>query len=123
MGVRFPPASPQSLGGTMSITNAVLAQKISDLIDAQRNRELEFQAWLSGAADGGPGSDGRFPLTDYLGVVRLTYSPTALEDSVGLSASSAADSAVDASTFADAAAASVTAAQTARDLALSYQVA
>src|SRR5258706_15949940 len=49
------------------ITNAVLAQQISDLINLWRNREIEFKAWLTGTAGGGPASNGQYPLTDYLG--------------------------------------------------------
>lgn len=100
-----------------SLTNAVLAQQVSDLVGRWRNRELEFQAWLAGAADGGDYGDGRFPLTDYLGVVRYTYSPAALESSVGVSASSASTSATEAAASAANASASEGAAEDARDAA------
>ena len=57
------------------ITNATLAQQISDLVNLWRNRELEFKAWLSGVVGGGPNSDGDYPLTDYLGNQYLVESP------------------------------------------------
>lgn len=66
----------------MSISNATLATKISDLIDKWRNRELEFNTWLTGTASGGPSLDGRYNLTDYLGTTRLTKSPARLEADV-----------------------------------------
>lgn len=93
------------------ITNSLLAQKISDLLDAWRTREQQMQAWISGAADGGPYGDGRFPLADYLGVIRYTKSPAALESSVSGSASASNASAI-------AAAASAAAADIARSLAV-----
>lgn len=93
----------------MALTNAQLAERISDLIDLWRNREQEFQAWLAGVADGGPDGDGRYPLTDTLGVVRLTKSPARLEADVDGLVSSALvyrdDSQAAASQAADSAAA------------------
>jgi len=103
------------------LTNPALAQAVSDMIDAWRLREQEMQDWIAGAANGGPFADGRFPLTDYLGVVRYTYSPAALEAGVEVSSDAAAASAVEAADSAVDAATAQTAAETARNLALTYQ--
>lgn len=104
-----------------TISNPVLAQKVSDLLDLWRARELEMRAWMSGAADGGPYGDGRFPLTDYLGVVRYTYSPAALEEGVASSATAASTSATEAAaSLADSLAAQA-AAEVARDSSAGYR--
>jgi hypothetical protein len=105
----------------MSITNAQLAQKISDMIDAWRNRELQMQAWISGTATGGSFGDGRYPLSDFLGVVTYTYCPAALQSSVGVSSSSAAASAVVATAAQGAATLEATAAGTSETNALAYR--
>jgi hypothetical protein len=105
----------------MPITNAVLAQKMSEMIDAWRNRELEMQAWVTGTATGGPGSDGKYPLTTYLGDSILTKSPARLEADVsGLvdSASAYAAAALAAQLAAETA---ETNAETAETNALSYR--
>jgi hypothetical protein len=119
----------------MPITNAALAQQITELVAYWRNRDSEYAAWVSGGATEGPYGDGRFPLTGLYGTVSYLKSPAALEALVeGPVASALAyadaadDSATAAAASAAAAAASVvtasghaTAAQAARDLALSYK--
>lgn len=117
---------------TDTITNAQLTQQITTLIASWTTREAQFKDWVGGTATGGPNSDGRLPLSDYLGTSYLISCPAALASSVsgpalasGLSATAAlasataaAASATAADTRATAAAASVTAAQAARDLAV-----
>lgn len=76
-----------------NITNALLAQKVSDLLNLWKTRELQMVDWISGPANGGPYGDGRFPLSDYLGTVKYVMSPAALEASVADSALAAALSA------------------------------
>jgi hypothetical protein len=105
----------------MPITNAVLAQKISDLIDSWNNRELEMQAWISGTSSGGPGLDGKFPLTDSYGVVRLTKSPARLEADVSGPVASAETYATAADGSKVAALAAQAAAEAASTLALGYK--
>lgn len=64
------------------ITNAMLAQKISDLLLKWSLREREMQEWLSGASNGGPYADGRYALTDVGGTVAYTKSPARIEQEV-----------------------------------------
>lgn len=119
----------------MAITNAQLAQQVSELMDYWRTRDLQFAEWLSGSPSGGPYGDGRYPLSDYLGVIQYLFCPAALESGVTSSASSAALSAALAGASKDEAllaqAAAVAAqnqalanrddARAARDLALQYR--
>jgi hypothetical protein len=76
----------------MSFTNAQLAQKISDLIDYWSSFNTEYSDWLGGTVDGGPGSDGKYPLTNWAGTESLIDSPAKLADNVsgyvGLAAAS-----------------------------------
>ncbi|MEE4383440.1 MAG: hypothetical protein V2J02_15680, partial [Pseudomonadales bacterium] len=111
-----------------NISNATLAQKISDLIAKWDNREKEFQAWLSGDVGAGPNSDGKYPLTDYLGTTRLTTAPAQLEDDVlgavgaaQAASTAASDSETNAAASEAAAAASASSAESYRDTALSYK--
>lgn len=103
------------------ITNALLAQKVSELLNSWRTRELQMREWMSGAADGGPYGDGRFPLSDYNGVVRYTYSPAALESGVASSAAASASTADASAASAASAAAAQAAAEAARNLSLTYR--
>ena len=66
----------------MSFTNAQLAQKISDLIDYWSGFQTEYANWLGGVVGGGPGADGKFPLTDWTGNSLLVKSPAQLQDDV-----------------------------------------
>lgn len=66
----------------MAISNSQLAIQMESLVQAWSRREREYAAWNAGAPDGGPQGDGRYPLTDALGVVRLVLSPAALADGV-----------------------------------------
>jgi len=66
----------------MSFTNAQLAQKISNLIDYWSSFVQEYDNWLGGTVDGGPGSDGKYPLTNWAGVETLVDSPAKLADNV-----------------------------------------
>lgn len=90
----------------MSITNAALALSMSDLIAHWQDVQDEFQAWINGTVGGGPNSNGKYPLTDYLNVVHLTTCPAQLvSDSSAIpgaasSAAAAASSATAAATSA-----------------------
>jgi len=97
----------------MAISNAVLAQNMSDLIDFWSTFNEEYKTWLSGTITGGPGSDGYYVLTDYTGQISLIACPALLADNVSGyvgqasgSATAAAASALAASNSETAAAAS-----------------
>ena len=100
------------------ITNAQLAAQISELVAYWRTRDLEFQGWLAGSATGGPYSDGRYPLTDYLETTYYVKSPAALQQSVTGMVNSASSYATAAAASQAAAATSKTGADTARDVAV-----
>jgi hypothetical protein len=101
----------------MAITNTALAQAMSDLIAHWQDFQDEMQAWLSGEVGGGPNSDGKYPITDYLDVTTLVTSPAQLEDDVQSLVSGAQGYATAASASATAAAASATTATTQAGLA------
>lgn len=61
-------------------TNAELASKVSSLLNSWQTREDEFRAWHGGVANGGPGGDGRYPLTDALGNTQAIACPAKLAD-------------------------------------------
>lgn len=63
-------------------TNAELASKVSSLLNSWQTREDEFRAWHGGVANGGPGGDGRYPLTDALGNTQNIACPAKLAANV-----------------------------------------
>lgn len=96
----------------MAITNSALAAKVNDLVDAWQDFIEEHSTWLNGTVGGGPNLDGEYPLTDYLGTIRLTKSPAQLEDDVSNLVTGAQGYADAADTSATAAAASAATATT-----------
>jgi hypothetical protein len=64
-------------------SNAELAQKLSDLVDFWSSFNEEYKDWLGGTVSGGPGADGKYPLTDYTGTESLVDCPAKLSDTVG----------------------------------------
>lgn len=62
--------------------NAVLANKISELMQKWMVREEEEINWFSGTANGGPNSDGYYPITDWNGNTTLVQSAAAILDSI-----------------------------------------
>ena len=64
------------------LSNATLAQAVSDLIAGDAAMKEEFQTWLNGTVAGGPNSDGRYPLTDYQGNTALYECPAKMADMV-----------------------------------------
>lgn len=66
----------------MSFTNSELAQQIADLITYWSTFNQEYSNWAGGAVDGGPSSDGLYPLTDWAGVESLVPCPAKLADDV-----------------------------------------
>lgn len=73
----------------MAITNATLAQQISDLISYWDGFNQEYQEWLGGSVGGGPNLDGQYPLTDYTGNTDLVDCPAQLANGVNGSVASA----------------------------------
>lgn len=57
---------------------AALLDAITDLVGRRNLSQREFQDWMAGSATGGPGGDGRYPLTDSTGYERLVPSPAAV---------------------------------------------
>jgi hypothetical protein len=99
----------------MTITNVDIANKISNLVDKWQLREDQMINWLSGTATGGTNSDGKYPLTDVLGVTTLVECPAVLANLSGAGAGSvtaAATSATASATSATASATSATASAT-----------
>lgn len=90
------------------ITNANLAQQVSDLLAKWQTRETQMQAWIGGTATGGPFANGTYPLTDVLSNTVYTPSPAALVSGVGVSVASAAAQAAAAAASATSAASSAT---------------
>ncbi|QCN99716.1 hypothetical protein D3093_31175 (plasmid) [Azospirillum argentinense] len=77
--------TPASAGsGYMVIRNfagtiaADIANRMADLVRKWQLREDEFAAWMAGDPRGGPNGDGKYPLTDTQGNVRLVETPSAL---------------------------------------------
>jgi len=58
------------LGGEDAIS-ADLSLKLSTAIGSWNTNQLQFLDWSAGVVDGGPGSDGLYPLTNAAGVTRL----------------------------------------------------
>lgn len=66
----------------MSFTNGQLAQKIVDLISYWSGFNDQYHQWLTGTVNGGPNSDGRYPLTDWTGYTVNVQCPAQLEEEV-----------------------------------------
>lgn len=58
------------LGGEDAVS-ADLSLKLSTTIGSWNTNQLQFLDWSAGVVDGGPGSDGLYPLTNAAGVTRL----------------------------------------------------
>jgi hypothetical protein len=85
----------------MAITNAQLAQKILDMVEARIQFDLEHHEWLTGVVGGGDFSDGKYLLTNPITLVsRYTTSPAQLEDDVNGLVNSASTFKTDAETAA-----------------------
>lgn len=57
-----------------------LTQQITDLIANINTRDATFRDWISGTADGGPNSDGYYPLADAHGKTHSVPCPAKLAD-------------------------------------------
>jgi len=58
---------------------ASLAQRISEKIALQVQAYQELNDWMTGEADGGPGGDGKYPLTDLEGTEHLIECPAKMQ--------------------------------------------
>lgn len=105
----------------MPISNAALAQQISDLLGYWQTRDTEYAAWLAGVVNGGAYSNGTYPLTDYLGNTQYIKCPAQLVEDVDGVVDSASTHATAASASATAAAASATSASSSAASALAYK--
>lgn len=60
-------------------TNATIAANLLALVNSWQVREDEMQAWMTGTANGGVGSDGLYPLTDPTGTTYQVACPAHIE--------------------------------------------
>lgn len=60
-------------------TNAQLAASINNVLTTSVTVLSNYRDWLTGTHDGGPGGDGRYPLTDHAGTTVLTKCPARLQ--------------------------------------------
>ena len=95
-------------------SNAELAQSIADMIAIDLSMKEEFVDWLAGTVGGGPNTDGKYPLTDYLGESTLVTCPAQMEEDVNSEVTGAAGHATDAETAQTAAETAETNAETAQ---------
>lgn len=58
-----------------SLSNAALAAQVVTMINKWNQREDQMVTWLAGTASGGPNGDGRYPLSNVLGVTSLVACP------------------------------------------------
>ena len=105
----------------MAITNAQLAQKLNEFLEFYATNYEEFNDWMTGAVGGGPGLDGRYPLTDRGGTTAYWKSPAQLDDDVSNLVTGAAGHKTAAQTAQTAAEAAQALAEAARDTTLGYR--
>ena len=75
------------------MTTKTLTERLTELVTTWQQRENELIDWLTGSKDGGPESDGKYPLTTRSGDVRHIMSPAAVADMVSGPAAKAEDEA------------------------------
>lgn len=56
-------------------SQAELLERVSALLGRRDLSQVEFANWIAGTADGGPNGDGRYPLSDSTGFIRMLPSP------------------------------------------------
>lgn len=94
------------------ITNAELAAALQLVIAQVDAREDQLTAWQTGAPNGGPFGDGRFPIANILGEISYFKSPARLEYEVNLITTAAAGALAQCQAARDAAIAAASQAQT-----------
>lgn len=70
-------------------SNFDLMRKINELLAERSSSLTQFTNWAAGSANGGPNGDGRYPLTNRVGVVELVYSPAKMQTMAGIDQSEA----------------------------------
>lgn len=74
-----------------TLSNALLAERVNDLVSFVQSRHGQLDAWMNGTINGGDFNNGTYPLTDYLDKTVYVRSPAQLEIEVdGLTDSAAA---------------------------------
>lgn len=104
-------------------TIAGLGARISTTIDNWNAYLDQNRDWLAGTADGGPEGDGRYPLTNGVGLTLLVACPAALADSVSGPAATVEAAKIAAQTAATTAASHAATAEEQADLAEAARVA
>jgi len=101
----------------MSGLSPALAQQLQTTITAWNANQAQFADWLGGVVGGGPNHDGRYPLTNALGVETLVSCPAAIVDEVAGPAAQVEIAKLAANESAGASASSATAADASKVLA------
>lgn len=70
-------------------SNYDLMKKIDELLEERSSSLTQFTNWAAGSANGGPNGDGKYPLTNRVGVVELVYSPAKMQTMAGIDQSEA----------------------------------
>ncbi|MEG0062994.1 MAG: SGNH/GDSL hydrolase family protein [Pseudomonas sp.] len=70
-------------------SNFDLMRKIDELLEERSSSLTQFTNWAAGSANGGPNGDGKYPLTNRVGVVELVYSPAKMQSMAGIDQSEA----------------------------------
>lgn len=70
-------------------SNYDLMAKIDEMLEERSTNLSEFTAWAAGSPNGGPNGDGRYPLTNRVGVTSLVYSPAKMATMAGVDQSDA----------------------------------
>ena len=70
-------------------SNYDLMVKIDEMLEERSTNLTQFSAWAAGSAVGGPNGDGKYPLTNRVGVTTLVYSPAKMQSMAGVDQSDA----------------------------------
>lgn len=65
-------------------SNFDLMNKIDTMLEERSSNLTQFTAWAAGSANGGPNGDGKYPLTNRVGVTTLVYSPAKMQTMAGI---------------------------------------
>lgn len=70
-------------------SNYDLIMKIDQMLEERSSNLTQFTSWAAGSANGGPNGDGKYPLTNRVGVTTLVYSPAKMQSMAGVDQSDA----------------------------------
>uniref|UniRef100_A0AAU6W077 GDSL-like lipase n=1 Tax=Pseudomonas phage Nican01 TaxID=3138540 RepID=A0AAU6W077_9CAUD len=65
-------------------SNYDLILKIDEMLEERSTNLTQFTTWAAGSANGGPNGDGKYPLTNRVGVTSLVYSPAKMASMAGI---------------------------------------